>query len=266
MLYGAMNSPVMPVLDELKIIHELGFDYFELTMDAPEAHFTKIRRMKAAFLKALDSFRMSVVCHLPTFISTADLTPALRKASLKEVLSSLEVAADIHALKVVLHPSRMGGIGLLVKDQVYRYAMESLEKIVARGDQLGLCICIENMFPQNGLFFDPSDFIPVLEKFPGLKLTLDTGHAHLSGGAGSKCLEFIEMFGNRIAHVHVSDNFGVQDNHLPVGTGSIDFPPIIRALKGIPYNETITLEVFSRDKDYLRISREKLVSLFGESS
>lgn len=262
MLYGAMNSPVTPVIEELKTVHDLGFDYFELTMDAPEAHFTKIRLGQDALLNVLDDLSMGIVCHLPTFVSTADLTPSLRKASLNEVLSSLETAADLHAMKVVLHPSRVGGMGVHVRDTVYGYAMDSLETIVARAGQLGVAVCIENMFPQNGMFYNPEDFVSLFKRFPGLKLTLDTGHAHLTGRGGSINLDFIELFGNRIGHIHVSDNFGIRDNHLPVGTGTIDFPPIIRALKGIPYDDTITLEVFSRDKDYLRISREKLIKMF----
>jgi sugar phosphate isomerase/epimerase len=36
---------------------------------------------------------------------------------------------------------------------------------------------------------------------------------------------------------------------------------IIKTLKGIGYDETVTLEVFSRDRDYLRISREKLAAM-----
>jgi sugar phosphate isomerase/epimerase len=46
MLYGAMNFPVRPVLQELESIAELGFDYLELTMDPPQAHHATIRRMK----------------------------------------------------------------------------------------------------------------------------------------------------------------------------------------------------------------------------
>ena len=40
MLYGAMNFPVRPVLEELDSIAELKFDYFELTMD-PLRHITR---------------------------------------------------------------------------------------------------------------------------------------------------------------------------------------------------------------------------------
>ena len=35
MRYGAMNFPVRPVLQELKEIANLGFDYVELVMDPP---------------------------------------------------------------------------------------------------------------------------------------------------------------------------------------------------------------------------------------
>ena len=76
-----------------------------------------------------------------------------------------------------------------------------------------------------------------------------------------KALDFIGTFSDRIGHVHVSDNFGKEDNHLPIGTGTIDFPKIIKALKDIGYDDTLTLEVFSRDRDYLRISREKLAAM-----
>ena len=101
----------------------------------------------------------------------------------------------------------------------------------------------------------------VFEKFPTLKMALDTGHAHLGGEGIDKILNFLRRFSSRIGHIHADDNFGKEDNHLPIGTGTIDFPKIIRALKGIGYDEAITLEIFSRDKDYLRISKEKLAAM-----
>ena len=105
MLYGAMNFPVRPVLVELEVLSGLGFDYLELAMDPPQAHYRVIREKKVELLKALDRHTMRVVCHLPTFVSTADLTDRLRETSLVEVLDSLEIAAELKPLKVVLHPS-----------------------------------------------------------------------------------------------------------------------------------------------------------------
>ena len=129
MLYGAMNLPVRPVLRELEEIAALGFDYMELTMDSPNAHYSVIRKQKQKLLGALDQHGMKIVCHLPTFVSTADLTARLREASLRETLESLEVAAGLQPLKVVLHPSMIVGLSVLVIHQAREYAMESLSVI-----------------------------------------------------------------------------------------------------------------------------------------
>ena len=114
MLYGAMNFPIKSVLAEIDEIARLGFDYLELAMDPPRAHYSIISENKDAILKALDSHSMQLVCHLPTFVSIADLTESIRTASLTEVLRSLEVAAELNALKVVLHPGHIGGLGVFV--------------------------------------------------------------------------------------------------------------------------------------------------------
>ena len=206
---------------------------------------------------------MELLCHLPTFVSTADLTHSLRKASLNEVLKSLDVAAELGCLKVVLHPSYLLGLSVFVMDKAREYALESLDAIMERADKLGLLICLENLFPRTHSLVEQEDFTAIFEKFPGLKLTLDTGHAHIEDKEGSRALDFIKMFPDRISHIHASDNFGEEDNHLPVGAGTVNFPEIIKALKEIGYDNTITLEVFSRDKDYLRISRDKLADMFA---
>ena len=66
MLYGAMNFPVRPILKEFDSISELGFDFLELTMDPPQAHYTMIRKEMKSILKALDRYSMKIICHLPT--------------------------------------------------------------------------------------------------------------------------------------------------------------------------------------------------------
>jgi sugar phosphate isomerase/epimerase len=262
MLFGAMNFPIRPLLEEIDAISSLGFDYLELTMDPPEAHHETIRENKEALLNALGVRHMSLVCHLPTFVNTADLTAGLRAASLKEILQSLEMAAEIQPSKVVLHPGYFTGLSSLVLEQVQGYALRSLEKIVHTADRLGLCLCIENMFPKIGGYTKPEDFVALFKAFPSLKMTLDIGHANLGSKASKKALGFIEQFADRIDHLHASDNFGNRDDHLPIGTGTVEFLKIIEALKRIGYDATVTFEVFSRDRDYLRISREKFIVMW----
>ncbi len=90
------------------------------------------------------------------------------------------------------------------------------------------------------------DFEPVIDQVPDLGLTLDVGHANL-GGSENKSIAIIEKFGRLIRHVHLHDNRGGQskddDLHLPIGTGTVDFPGIMAALLRAGYDGTMTLEV-----------------------
>jgi sugar phosphate isomerase/epimerase len=266
MLYGAMNFPVRPVLQELESIAELGFDYLELTMDPPQAHHTTISRIKHDLVRGLERLGMGLVCHLPSFLFLADLTESIRRASVDEFTRSLEVAAELHPFKVVIHPGYITGLGSFVADQAKELSLESLRVIVERAEELGLCLCIENMFPRARSLTVPGEFREVFDRFPSLKFTLDIGHANIDSQGATRNLDFIDAFPDRIAHIHASDNFGKEDNHLPLGAGTVDFRRVVKALKQIGYDQTVTLEVFSRDKEYLKRSREKFAALVASIS
>jgi sugar phosphate isomerase/epimerase len=147
------------------------------------------------------------------------------------MFNSLEVAAELGSQKVVLHPGHIGGLGVYIKETALAYANESLASIIDRAQDLGLCVCLENMFPRCRAFTEPEDFTEILQRFPRLKITLDTGHANIGSQRGQRIFRFIEQFGQRIGHLHVSDNFGERDDHIPVGAGKIDFVKTVKALK-----------------------------------
>jgi sugar phosphate isomerase/epimerase len=163
--------------------------------------------------------------------------------------------------KLVLHPGYITGMGKFVIDKAKGYGLKSMEAILKKANGLGMTLCIENMFPQANFLTQPQEFQEVFESFPEIRLALDIGHANLGGNKNS-AIEFIQCYGYRIGHIHANDNFGKEDNHLPIGAGLIDFERILKALKETPYDDTITLEVFSRDRDYLRISKEKIQKIW----
>ena len=265
MLYGAMNFPVKPILEEIEEIAALGFNYLELAMDPPNAHYSTIRDHRAQIQSALTAHSMQLVCHLPTFVSIADLTESIRRASLGEMYNSLEVAAELNALKVVLHPGHIGGLASYVMDIALDFGMQSLESIIAKADSLGLSVCLENMFPRIQTFYKPSHFTDILDRFPNLKLTLDSGHANIESRDEQRILDFIRLCGHRIGHVHISDNFGRRDDHLPIGKGAINFQAIAAALNECGYDDTITLEIFSEDRRQVKASREAFAAMLTKT-
>lgn len=261
MRYGAMNFPIKPLLKEIEEIGELGFDYVELTMDLPEASPKKVLTQKKPILSLLNRYRMGITGHLPTFVLTSDLYDSLRQASVQENLEAIEVAAELGIQKLVLHPGYITGLGKFVLDMAKGYGLKSIETILKKANSLNMTLCVENMFPQASFLTQPHEFHDLFESFPEILLALDIGHANL-GQDRNKAIEFIHRYGHRIGHIHANDNFGKEDNHLPIGAGLIDFEKIIKALKQTPYDETLTVEVFSKDRDYLRISKEKIKKMW----
>jgi sugar phosphate isomerase/epimerase len=77
-----------------------------------------------------------------------------------------------------------------------------------------------------------------------LGLALDIGHANLlPGGVGP----WIAAFPEKIFHLHLHDNDGVLDQHLPIGEGSVNFTKVFKQLNSIGFTGTSTLEVSSTE-------------------
>ncbi len=264
MLFGAMNFPVNPVVEEIETVARLGFDYLELALDPPLAHHQVMASQQAAIAKSLKRHGLGLVCHLPTFLSTADLAERIRQASLEEMLQSLDVAVKLGAEKVVLHPSMVFGMGGFVLDNVKEYALTFISTMVSAAQHLGITICLENMMPRNMLGVEPQYFKEILREFPSLALTLDTGHANMGDPDGHRLKALVSCFGDRLGHIHISDNLGVRDDHIPVGSGTVNFPAFIRDLKKSGYDETITLEIFVDNRQMLVDSRERIKNLLTQ--
>ncbi len=262
MRIGAMNHPIRPLLQEIDVLAGLGLDLLELAMDPPQAHHGQVREQSGAIARKLEKFGLALVCHLPTFVYPADLTPSIRQASMAELMDAATVAAGLGACKVVLHPPLVNGLGLQVPELSGRYVEQALRRVLEHCFDLGLVVCLENMFPAYGGFWLPEHFAPWLEEYCDLKLTLDAGHANI-GRESAGAMAFVQRFGRRIGHLHLSDNDGRRDQHLPLGKGNVDFRIMAKAMAGLDPDLTVTLEVFSDDRSLLKTSCAQWKALLG---
>jgi sugar phosphate isomerase/epimerase len=265
MIYGASNNPLRPLSDEIKTIADLGFDYLELCLDPPNGLPEALQNRLAEIKSFLDGAGLELaVVHLPTFVFLADIYPSIREASVTEVFKALDFAVEIGAQKAVLHPGYLTGLMPLAPDIGKEYAVESLGKILEKATGLGLTICLENMFPRAGHMYRPEEFKDLLRQNPGLMMTLDLAHANIRSPK-HQVAEFVKMAQGRIGHVHLGDNNGREDEHLPLGAGRVDVSAGLRALKGAGYDQTMTIEVFSPDREYLAASLNKVKAFWNRT-
>ena len=99
-------------------------------------------------------------------------------------------------------------------------------------DSYGRLICVVYL---SGVYGQPI-FAPNFNR-----LLVDSGHAKLERGY-DRWDEYIDRLGPKLAHVHLSDNDGTSDQHLPLGSiprSTTDWPKHVRKLKASGYDRTI---------------------------
>lgn len=255
MRIGAMNNPMRDVVEEIHTYAMAGFDFIDLALE-PEAAFSAtlpLERIK----EALDHTGMGIVGHTAYYLPIASPFPEIRECALAEIERDFRIFKALGANKVNVHPYTW--VPLHDTRWIREANIASLRRLYQHAETLGLKLMLENMAPN---FNTPRDLSTVFAAVPGLGFHLDVGHANLET-EHNMTVELASLFANRLEHVHFSDNNGGNlDLHLPLGAGKIDWKWIVHILKRVGYDGTITLEVFTDDRDYLLFSKEKLKQLW----
>ena len=258
MLIGAMNHPMREVAGEIWSMRERAFDFVDLTLEPTQAHPGAIDI--SAVSKALTETGLQAVGHTAWYLPLASPFPSLQQAAFDEFSRCFDVFAKLGIRNVNVHPDQR--VALHSPDAVIERNVEALWRLTERAGERQLQLMLENV---PGLFNRTDVLRKVFNSVPSLAWHLDVGHANL-GSPSNVTESMLEILGDRLIHVHLSDNKGGDaDLHLPLGAGTIDWDAIIALLRRHRYDGTITLEVFSPDREYLTLSRQKLRRIWDNS-
>ena len=253
MKIGAMNHPAREPLEEIEWFAGNGFDFVDLTLEPPAADpkDLNLEEIRAA----LDRHGLEAVAHAAYYIPISSPFASLRRTALQEFRRALEAAAQISARMMTVH--YRGIPPLFPPERCPEWHLEVLGPLCAYAAQMGITILLENA---PGLPGQIDHIAHILEAVPGLGFHLDSGHTQVEGGS-DMFVTYLERFGGRLMHVHLSENDGSRDQHLPLGAvpkADIDWPARIARLKASGYDGTISLEVFAPERAYLLQSRDLL--------
>jgi sugar phosphate isomerase/epimerase len=151
------------------------------------------------------------------------------------------------------------------RDQMRKMNAEAIELLARDAAQRDITVMVENL---DRNFSGVDDLKPIFDHVPEVGFHLDVGHANLRLGLGelNRTKSLLDAFGERLSHVHLSDNGGGEgDLHLPLGAGTIDWKGVVRMLKQAGWDGTVTLEVFSREREYLLMSRRLWLKWWSEN-
>lgn len=244
---------------ELDRILALGADGCELTasaLDAVAACRPVPARVRA--LRAITEARpLSYSVHAPIPINLMDRAePDLHR---RAAAASLELAAELGARDVVLHPGRCTPEDW-ARDPgaLLAFERDALAPLAERARALGVRIAYENISPNPAVMagaetsysLDPAQLADQIAAVDddGLVACLDVSHAQQGAGfMGFDMIAACARLGRHIGHFHYSDStgipmrttlkseqektyFGVGDMHAPPAWGVIDFDALADAL------------------------------------
>jgi len=111
---------------------------------------------------------------------------------------------------------------------------------IKRYEDIGVRVVLENVVEHS-----PELLIRLIDTVgsSSLGLCFDIGHATLCSTLSPAA--WVEQMQARLLHVHLHDNHGKTDEHLPIGSGIIDFDAFFAALKKWAPQATVSLEIIA---------------------
>jgi sugar phosphate isomerase/epimerase len=174
-------------------------------------------------------------------LSICEVERVRRIEAMDELKRAIDVAEELPYQRMVLH---MGGPRETPDPRKRDAAFSSLEHLILHAHHAGVTIAVENTTSEMG---DPSYLRAFVDetRLTGLRFNFDIGHAHLADGPEEERItKTFEPLCDLVAAVHLHDNHGDKDEHLPPFDGTIDWKAAVKILKTTPHpNLPLILEL-----------------------
>jgi D-psicose/D-tagatose/L-ribulose 3-epimerase len=238
----------------------LGIEYVELTFAPP------LKGRIRALSRALGSACVKVVSFHGPFGLAYDIgsfDPKGRREALKRHKEHLRYCAQLGATCYVIHPgfesygySRGGRWNDAKKVGTFPREESTIERLW-KTNALSLAELADFAADSDvriALETGPSNMITTLETVHMAKLAkrknvgvcVDTDHVNVGGTV--KPSDAIRQTGRLLWFLHLNDNKGDGDFHLPPGRGNIDWVAVARALREVSYDGVLNLELGERKR------------------
>jgi len=262
--FGMLTDPIQSVPDEIIRFKKLGFDYAEIGIEEPMATPLILLRQRKRILDLLSINGMFAIGHTAYWVQFGSAHVKARRGWIDEAKSMIQTASQLRLEHLNFHfYGKLGRVGdtQRSREDFLDYFSSAMSELCKFGRSKRVTLMLENVpvgdYGTGGI----SNYTHVLERTPQLNCHLDIAHAFIEGGMG-RIEAYLRRFSSKLVHIHIHDNHGELDEHLPLGSANIDFKRVVRWLKAIGYDKTITFEVFTSYRDAVR-SREYFKSLWG---
>jgi sugar phosphate isomerase/epimerase len=235
---GDLKDKILEVPEEMEFIE---FSIGEKERMPEEINQEEVR-------EALEEKDFDLVVHLPFRQRLVTQIDEFNDAVLDYHKRLIKFSEELGAEKFVVHADMRDNDS----EEEEEIIVEQIRRLNEIGEKLNAEICFENIGHWNGLeLFKLGETLEELNA----SMCFDTGHAFSEVGQ-EEMEEFLNEYAHLISHLHLQDTREGRDMHLPIGLEEIEFEPLAEKLSC--FDGTATMEIFTSDKDYIRLSKEKV--------
>lgn len=268
--YGTNSIGDVDPLDAIPMLRELGYRSLAITLDhhTIDPFAANLSARIECWREALDRARMACVVetggrhlldplqkHEPTLV-TADRSARGRRTDF--LRRAIDIAVDLGATCVSL----WSGVVRDAADEaaIWSRLTGSLGPVIEHAAIRGMPLGFE---PEPGMAIDTlaryGQLLDRLGRPALLRLTVDIGHMECMGER--PMADVLRPWAGRVVNVHVDDMLCCRHEHLPLGTGDIDFPPILAALAAGGYAGGLHVELPRQSHRWAETARESAAFL-----
>jgi sugar phosphate isomerase/epimerase len=222
---------------EYRLNPEIGIDAGALErFESPD--FQKIA-------EKLHQHHLAITLHGPFMdLAAGSADPAVKAVTRRRFEQLLELVPVFKPRAVVCHAGYDGKRHGPFKEEWIESSLEIWSWLAESLLQHGARLMLENVYEN-----DPEDFRPVLDRLKQQKVgfCLDAGHLIAFGNA--ELQHWLTELDSYIGQLHLHDNHGHDDEHLPLGQGLIDFKLLFAHLKSKNLSRPIITMEPHREED-----------------
>jgi sugar phosphate isomerase/epimerase len=193
--------------------------------------------------KLLADAGLKITFHAPFMdLRPGALDDKIRQASLDRIKEVLDLAPYFHPLKIVCHPAFDDRYYVDCDDLWLESSIKTWTELIALAKDARTIIALENVYEK-----EPRILRRLFEALSSdsICFCLDTGHFNVFSHTPLNI--WMQELGKYLGHLHLHDNHGKADEHLPVGCGTFPFAELFKILRTIGATPSITLEAHDQD-------------------
>lgn len=233
MPFHFLRDKYLPAVLSEKINPEVAINHRDLEIYPREAFRDVGEKLQEAGLR--------VTIHAPFLdLRPGAIDPQIRRVTVTRITQVLDLAVFFRPVSIVCHAAFDERYYPSGEKQWLCNSLETFQSFLPQVEALNCPICVENVYEK-----EPTILRSLLDRVnsPYMRFCFDTGHHNVFAEAPVGF--WIDMMSPYLTQLHIHDNQGVNDQHLPPGEGSFPFPDFFAMLRTRKLTPIVTLETHS---------------------